>query len=113
MPDNIRSSSNITAIEIDNTYCEVVELLYPEIKLHHLGFENFRRNKYDLIISNPSYDSNLLVNPENKDIANYCIHHYFVAKSMKLLKKDGVLTTVPSSFSLGNTIKHARSIIKK
>ena len=47
------------------------------------------------------------------DLSHLRIHHYFVAKCMRLLKKGGVLAMVLPRYFLDNRRDHARDIIYK
>lgn len=114
MPKEIKQNSIITAVELDQVTSKITKSLYPEVKLNTCGFEEYNTfEKYDLIIGNPPYGANKVVDQSHPDLKDYCIHHYFVAKSMRLLKQGGILAMVLPSYFLDNTTNHARNIIKK
>lgn len=114
MPEEIKQNSSITAVELDQITSKITQNLYPEVKLNICGFEEYNTSeKYDLIIGNPPYGANKVIDQHHPDLKDYCIHHYFVAKSMRLLKQGGILAMVLPSYFLDNTTNHARSIIKK
>lgn len=112
MPEELKNTSEITAIEIDSVTSKIFKSLYPAVELYNIGFENFDpENKFDLIIGNPPYGSNKIEDKNHLDLKEHCIHHYFVAKSMRLLKTDGILAMVLPSYFLDNKSKHVRDII--
>lgn len=114
MPQLIKQNSTVTAVELDQVTSKSTQNLYPEIKLNTCGFEEYNpTEQYDLIIGNPPYGANRVIDQSHLDLKDYCIHHYFVAKSMRLLKKDGILAMVLPSYFLDNRVKHTRDIIKK
>lgn len=114
MPQAIKENSTITAVELDQLTSLMVEKLYPEISLHNICFEQYQPNqKFDLIIGNPPYGANRVFDKQHADLKDYCIHHYFVAKSMRLLKEGGILAMVLPSFFLDNVKDHVREIIYK
>ena len=114
LPKEIYSKSEITAVEIDLLTSQIVKILYPQIKLHICAFENFNYEKcYDLIVGNPPYGANTVFDAKHADLKGFCIHHYFVAKSMRLLKENGILAMVLPSYFMDNISKHVRYIIQK
>ena len=42
---------------------------------------------------------------------DYCIHHYFVAKSLRMLKVGGYLAMILPSYFLDNSKAHTRDIV--
>lgn len=114
MPDVTKNKSHITAIELDKITSDITQQLYPTIELHQCAFENYQPNKqFDLIIGNPPYGANKVKDTHHADLSAYCIHHYFVAKSMRLLKEGGLLAMVLPAFFMDNASQHVRDIIVK
>ena len=87
----------------------------PQIDLTATCFENiyFGKKKYDLIISNPPYSSQIVEDIYYKDLSHLAIHHFFVAKCARLLKDNGIIAMVLPLFFLDNVRDHARDIISK
>lgn len=113
MPQELRKNCTIDAVEIDKVTSEITKKLYPEINLSVCGFEQYHNNKkYDLIVGNPPYGSKQVEDSNHPDLKDFCIHHYFVAKSMRMLKEGGILAMVLPSYFLDNMTKHVRHIIK-
>jgi len=113
MPLKIRQVSNIDAIEIDRVTCNILVNKHSEINLICSGFETayFGKKKYDLIISNPPYGREAINDIFYLDLSGLVIHHWFVAKSAKILKDNGIIAMVVPQFFLDNIKDHARDII--
>ncbi|MCE3238748.1 MAG: hypothetical protein K0R24_1729 [Gammaproteobacteria bacterium] len=112
MPQAIKQNSSITAVELDKLTSQITKYLYPSMDLYTCGFEEFHpKNQFDLIIGNPPYGGSTVYDNQHPDLKDYCIHHYFVAKSMRLLKEGGILAMVLPSYFMDNITKHVRGII--
>lgn len=113
MPENIKQNSIITGIEYDTVTSKLVKSIYPEIEIINAGLQNidFEGKKYDLIIGNPPYGKEKITDKFMSDLDGYTIHHYFVAKCMRLLKDDGVMALVVPSFYMDIPKAHTRHII--
>ncbi len=103
----------VVAIEIDQISCQLLQTLYPNLRVQQQGFETFQDGGFDLILGNPPYGSEVLVDPLHPDLNHLRIHHYFVAKAMRLLNPNGILAMVLPSYFLDNETQHAREIIAK
>lgn len=114
MPKSIREQSTITTIEKDRLTSDVVQTLYPDLNHYTMGFENYyTQDSFDLIVGNPPFGSQTVEDKRHFDLQHYCIHHYFVAKCMRLLKEGGILAMVLPSFFLDNVRDHVRYIIHR
>jgi len=113
MPEKVKQVSNIEAIEIDKVTCNILVNKHPEVNLICSGFENiyFGKKKYDLIISNPPYGREPVNDIFNPDLSHLIIHHWFVAKSARILKDRGIIAMVVPQFFLDNVKDHARNMI--
>lgn len=112
MPPKLMERSHVTAVEMDSLTSQITKHLYPHLELYACGFEQFQpESKFDLIIGNPPYGANTIYDSQHPDLKEYCIHHYFVAKSMRLLKTGGILAMVLPSYFMDNTTKNVRTII--
>jgi adenine-specific DNA methylase len=112
MPRAIKDNSRIIGVELDHLTSQMVKTLYPDITLHNCGFEQYQpHEKFDLIIGNPPYGSAHIIDSQHLDLKECRIHHYFVAKSMRLLKEGGILAMVLPSFFMDNMKGHVRDVI--
>lgn len=113
MPQIIARNANIDAIELDNTSCKLFSKLHQNINIINTGFENFCCNdsRYDLIIGNPPYGRSTVNDIFNQDLSHLIIHHFFVAKSAKMLRNKGIIAMILPQFFLDNVKDHARDII--
>jgi len=115
MPQIIAKNANIDAIEMDNSSCKLFSKLHGSINIINTGFENFccNDNRYDLIIGNPPYGRNIVNDIFNSDLSHLIIHHWFVAKSARMLGDNGIIAMILPQFFLDNIKDHARDIINK
>ncbi|MBN9344388.1 MAG: hypothetical protein BGO76_08505 [Caedibacter sp. 38-128] len=114
MPKSIREQSTITTIEKDRLTSDIVQTLYPDLNHYTMGFEEYyTQDSFDLIVGNPPYGSQIVEDKHHADLQHHCIHHYFVAKCMRLLKEGGILAMVLPSFFLDNIRDHVRYIIHR
>ena len=114
MPANIKQNSNITAIEMDIVTSRILSGIYQDIGVINKPLQSvdFAGTKFDLIIGNPPYSSEVVTDIAMPDISgNYSIHHYFLAKCIRLLKDDGILAFVMPSFFMDIPAKHTRHIV--
>ena len=113
MPEHIYNNSKIDTVEMDVLTSQILAAKYPKLGTSCAGFEylNYGSKKYDLIISNPPYSSQIVEDIYYKDLSHLAIHHFFVAKSARLLKKNGIIAMVLPQFFLDNVRDHARDII--
>ena len=112
MPEGIRKNSKIYAVELEPVSAKILAGLYPDVTVRHCGFETLDTEvKFDLVVGNPPYGKDKLVDEKHLDLKELSIHHYFAAKSMRLLKEGGILAMVLPSFFMDNGKGHAREII--
>lgn len=113
MPNEIRSNSNITGIEYDTLTAKLVQSIYPDVNIINDGLQNIDLSckKYDLIVGNPPYSAEKITDNFMPDLNGYSIHHYFVAKCMRLLKNNGIMALVVPSFYMDIPQSNTRHII--
>jgi type I restriction-modification system DNA methylase subunit len=112
LPKHISRNSKITAVETDIVSCRMLNALYPNIEVFGNGFENLSMDKkYDLIVGNPPFGQLFVEDALNPELACYSIHHYFVAKCMRLLNQDGILAMILPRYFMDASQKHVRNII--
>ena len=78
MPKNIMMKSKITGIEMDIFTSKLVQRIYDHITVINKPLQevDFTDKKYDLIIGNPPYGYEVIMDKAMPDISNYTIHHY-------------------------------------
>jgi len=113
IPESIRQSSQITGVEYDILTSKLVKNIYPDIEVINDGLQNidFGAKKYDLIIGNPPYSDEKMTDAFMPDLNGYTIHHYFIAKCMRLLTDNGILAFVMPSFYMDIPRSNTRHII--
>ncbi len=113
MPEHILNNSQITGVEMDLLTSKLVKSIYPSIEIINQPLQNvnFNDKKYDLIIGNPPYSAEVIIDPLMEDISNYTIHHYFTAKCIRLLNENGILAFVLPSYFFDIPRKNTRAII--
>ena len=112
MPDEMRINSSIYACELDKISVRLAKNICPYANIVNSSFERYQENNFDLIVGNPPY-SNSVIRDSDKELDDYVIHHYFMAKSIKLLKEGGILAFVVPSYCLDNLKGHARGLLSK
>lgn len=113
MPKSMRKNSQITGIELEPLSASIAKALYPDIEILNKGFQHFHDNEFELIIGNPPYASFTVFDKEHPDLCDEMIHHYFVAKSVRLLKENGLLAMVVPCYILDNPKRHLRKQISE
>lgn len=107
IPNSIMENSHITGVEYEPVTSEIVKSLYPELNIINDSFQNidFKAQKFDLIIGNPPYS--------DEKITGIYIHNYFIIKSIRLLKDDGLLVfLMPSFFMDGESNRKIRQLVQ-
>ena len=93
------------AVEKDTLTATIAKLLHPKTRIHNKGFEEISFDReFDVVIGNPPYE-NIRVNNDSGN--NELIHNYFVLKSQKLLKEQGISSfVITSGFLDSKTDEH-------
>ncbi|MBA2710086.1 MAG: SAM-dependent DNA methyltransferase [Tatlockia sp.] len=111
MPDTLNKAEHF-AVEMDLVSARMLRCLYPNVQLYHGGFETYQPQiPFDLIVGNPPYGREVVADETHADISQLRIHHFFVAKCMRLLAPRGILAMVLPRYFLDNRKDHAREII--
>lgn len=99
MPKDLRAASQLHGVELDSLTSRLVAALYPKAKIaKSTGFENFDipSEYFDVVIGNPPFGNEPLVDKERSAYSGFSIHNYFLAKSIDKLRPGGVMAVVVS-----------------
>ncbi len=94
---NELTGTKLYGTELDSITARIAKLLYPEANIQSLGYENtqFEDNSFDIILGNIPFNG-IKVYDERYNKHNFMIHDYFVAKSLDLLKPNGIIAFITS-----------------
>ncbi|MEG1678576.1 MAG: N-6 DNA methylase, partial [Stenotrophomonas sp.] len=99
MPREMRSASQLHGVELDSLTSRLVAALYPKAKIAKAtGFEDFEipSEYFDVVIGNPPFGPQPVVDKERSAYSGFSIHNYFLAKSIDKLRPGGVMAIVVS-----------------
>lgn len=98
MPAKLRNASELFGIELDPLTQQIAAALYPKAKIRQSGFQDavIPGEFFDVVIGNPPFGSEPIVDAERSPYSGYSIHNYFFAKSIDKLRPGGVLMMVVS-----------------
>lgn len=116
MPAAMREASTLHGVELDVLTSEMVAALYPSAQIAKAtGFENYRvpAGHFDLVIGNPPFGSQPLVDEANSPYSGWSMHNYFFAKSIDMLRPGGVMTMEVSHSFLDKLDPHVRQWIAR
>lgn len=111
-PESIKSDSKFYAVELDSISARITKLLYPGADVSSKGFEetDFKDNQFDVAIGNVPF-GNYKVFDKKYDKENFLIHDYFFAKSIDLVKPNGIIAFVTSKGTLDKKSEKFRRYI--
>ena len=99
MPAKMRGASQLHGVELDKLTSRLVAALYPKAKIAQaIGFEDFSipSGYFDVVIGNPPFGSQPLVDMERSPYSGFSIHNYFLAKGIDKLRPGGIMQVVVS-----------------
>lgn len=113
LPDGLATGVQLAGVELDTLTATIAKKLYPKAKIQNAGFQDFTSpdGRYDVIIGNPPFGQQKLYDSKRKHLSNFSIHNYFFAKSVDLLRPNGVLAMVVSSRLMDSMGDKARQYI--
>lgn len=93
---------NMHAVEIDPIAAKVLKLLYPDVKVSNMPFEDFApKGGYDIVISNVPFNENRGKLRYSKEAEIYkhisTLHDFFFMKSIDLTKPNGLISFISST----------------
>lgn len=104
MPETLQDNSRLLGFELDKISGMIFSKLYPQAKVNIAGYEtaNLPNNSLDLVISNVPFGQIKVFDKDNKDIAEFLIHNYFMAKGARKLKPGGLGIYITTAASMDN-----------
>ncbi|WP_415752142.1 Eco57I restriction-modification methylase domain-containing protein [Helicobacter pylori] len=85
--------------ELDPISANISKFLYPNQVIKNTALENNEfYQEYDAFVGNPPYGSHKIYSSNDKELSNESVHNYFLGKSIKELKDDGIGAFVVSSW---------------
>lgn len=113
MPARLRHASDLFGIELDPLTQRIAAAMYPNATIRQSGFQDVAilGEFFDVVIGNPPFGSEPIVDPERSPYSGFSIHNYFFAKSIDKLRPGGVLMMVVSRQFLDAKDSRARQWI--
>ena len=114
MPEDMKSTSNLTGVELDSISGRIAKQLYQTVDIRVTGFESAELpdNYYDVVIGNVPF-GNYKVNDSRYDKHNFLIHDYFIAKSIDMVRPNGIVAIITSKGTMDKTNSSFREHIAK
>jgi len=99
MPPELRGTSKVTGIELDQLTAQIAKLLFPTYDIRQQGYETFDPPKgyYDLAISNVPFGRYKIADLKMPNFLKSEIHNYFFAKSLQNVRPGGLIAFITST----------------
>ena len=98
MPKAIDEASSLQGVELDNITARIAKKLYPKANILNDSFVKFNSKKeFDLVVANPPFGDIKMFDKTDKELNGLNIHSYFVLKSLKMTKDNGLNVFVITS----------------
>ncbi|WP_454919023.1 helicase-related protein [Xanthobacter sediminis] len=112
MPDNLRSVSHVTGIEIDPVTARIARLLQPRSRIVTGDFARVDPpTDFDLAIGNPPFSDRTVRSDRAFRSLGLRLHDYFIAKSINRLKPGALAAFVTSHGTMDKADATAREHI--
>ena len=100
LPASIRDKTKVTGIELDPTTAAIATHLYPSATVINKGLQEVAipPSYFDVVVGNPPFGNQSVFDPNHRDISEFSIHNYFLAKSLDKVREEGIVAVVVSSF---------------
>jgi len=110
MPAPMRNASHFTAIELDPSTAEIARHLYPSARHINRGLQDVAipSGHFDACVGNPPFGAQSLYDPQHRELGQFSIHNYFLAKSLDKLREGGVMGVVVSRYFMDAANSEAR-----
>lgn len=99
MPQNMRQASSVHGVELDILTSRIAAALYPKARIaQSTGFQDYNApaGYFDLVVGNPPFGSQPIVDDRGSAYSGWSIHNYFFAKSIEMLRPGGLMSMVVS-----------------
>ncbi|WP_247391959.1 Eco57I restriction-modification methylase domain-containing protein [Ralstonia pseudosolanacearum] len=116
MPAEMRRESSIHGVELDILTSRIAAALYPTAKIAKAtGFQayNAPAGYFDLVVGNPPFGSQPIVDERGSAYSGWSIHNYFFAKSIELLRPGALMSLVVSHYFLDKLDPQVRQWISR
>ncbi|HIH2745180.1 TPA: Eco57I restriction-modification methylase domain-containing protein [Burkholderia lata] len=116
MPAEMRRESSIHGVELDILTSRIAAALYPTAKIAKAtGFQayNAPAGYFDLVVGNPPFGSQPIVDERGSAYSGWSIHNYFFAKSIELLRPGALMSLVVSHYFLDRLDPQVRQWISR
>ena len=103
MPKDMRLTSEITGVEIDEISSKIASYIYEDVKILNSPFEksNVMQGYYDLAIGNVPFDDAIKIkDPLINDGRSTSIHNYFILKGLEKVRAGGIVAFITSSYTM-------------
>ena len=114
MPKDLKSSSDLTGIELDETTAEMARMLYPDANIQQMGYEKSKTADgfYDLVIGNWPFAAD---GPADRRYNKYrlSLHDYFFVKALDQVREGGLVIGITSSGTMDKKSQLARRQMEK
>lgn len=113
MPEGLRTKSQVTGVELDPVTAAIAKQLYPTATVINKGFQEVTipAGYFDAVVGNPPFGSQRLYDPNHRDLSEFSIHNFFIAKSLDKVREGGVTAVVVSNYFLDAASPAAREHI--
>lgn len=115
MPPEMRATTAFTAIELDSTTSAIAKQLYPTAKHINAGYEDvFVPDDYfDAVVGNPPFGKQTVHDPNHRELGEFSLHNYFIAKSIMKVRPGGIVAVVVSRYFMDATSPVAREFVSE
>lgn len=113
MPTDMRRDTEYTGIELDGVTAAIGQKLYPSATYINRGLEQvfIPTDHFDVVVGNPPFGSQSLYDPDHRELNDFSIHNYFIAKAIDKVRPGGVVAVVVSRYFMDAQSTAARQHI--